>query len=302
MVTGRSAEAALQPVFDAIDQLVPEARKAGATAIGVSTPGWVDSRQGLILSAANLPCWRTFRLAEALESRYQLPAQLANDAKVAALAEAVWGSGSSYRNVFYVSLGTGIGTGMVLDRRLYYGHTGMAGEGGHMTIDASGPLCPCGKRGCIEMYASGLAIARRARERLDGASGPTSALFELVNGNLSAITAQAVGKAAMAGDAVAVQVLQEAAERLSQWLGNIIDLLEPEVIVIGGGLGQLMREFVGFIRERLDVWSINPRHRQIPIRSALYGSESGIVGSAALCLLPRRHWATSSNQGMNNGE
>lgn len=290
MVTDRGADRALKPVFQAIDELLGDPRKAGVAAIGVSAPGWIDSREGVVVGATNLPCWRNFRLAEALKTRYLLPVRLANDAKVAALAEALWGAASWYRNVFYVSLGTGIGTGMVLNRRLYQGRTGTAGEGGHMSINFAGPQCACGKRGCIETYASGTAVARRARARLHGPGAAASKMLELAEGDIAAVTAETVGNAALEGDQLAQEILQETAEYLAIWLGGIIDLLEPEVIVIGGGLGELMREFMGYIRERLDVWSINPRRRQIPIRSALYGAESGIVGAAALCLLSSRSW------------
>lgn len=292
MTPHAGADTALEPVLEAITEVMDAAREAGASAIGISVPGWVDSRQGVLLSASNLPCWRDFPLAEAIRAHFRLPTRLANDANVAALAEAVWGSGSAYRNVFYLSLGTGIGTGMVLNRRLYYGRTGAAGEGGHMTIDYSGPLCACGKRGCIEMYASGTAIARRARERLAQHGAAKSKLFELANGNIQSVTAETVGAAALAADPLANEILRETADYLTIWLGNIIDLLEPEVIVIGGGLGQLMREFVGYLRTGLTTWAINPRRHEIPIRSALYGSESGLVGSAALCLARTHSWLT----------
>lgn len=297
VVIDRGADRALRSVFQAIDELVGDSGTSGARAIGVSAPGWIDSREGVVISAANLPCWQNFRLADALKTHYGMPVRLANDAKVAALAEAVWGVASWYRNVFYVSLGTGIGTGMVLNHRLYQGRTGTAGEGGHMSINFAGPQCSCGKRGCIEMYASGTAVAKRARERLREPGAAASKMLEMAEGSIAEVTAETVGNAALEGDDLAKEVLQEAAEYLAMWLGNIIDLLEPEVIVIGGGLGQLMREFMGYIHERLNVWSINPRTQQIPIRSALYGAESGIVGSGALCLLSSKRWLASPRTG-----
>jgi glucokinase len=284
MLTNRGPKEALEPVFEAIGELISEVPKGSVSGIGMSAPGWIDSRRGVLLSAANLPCWKDFPLADAVASRFGLDTRLANDAKVAALAEALWGAGSSYPNVFYVSLGTGIGTGMVLDHRLYHGKTGVAGEGGHMTIDFSGPQCGCGKRGCIEMYASGTAITRRARERLAEHGSANSKMLQIANGNLELVTAETVGDAALTGDPLANAIMHEAAEHLAIWLGNVIDLLEPGIIVIGGGFGELMREYINYIRERLDVWGINPLRQQIPIRSALYGSESGLLGSAALCL------------------
>jgi glucokinase len=294
MVTNKGPNDALGPVFEAIGELIDEAPNGSISGIGMSAPGWIDSRRGVLLSATNLPCWKDFPLADAVKTRFGVDTRLANDAKVAALAEAVWGAGTSYHNVFYVSLGTGIGTGMVLNHHLYHGRTGVAGEGGHMTIDFSGPQCGCGKRGCIEMYASGTAIARLARQRLAHEGAAKSKMLEIANGNINSVTAETVGEAAMTGDVLANAIMHEAAERLAIWLGNLIDLLEPEIIVIGGGLGQLMREYINHIRNRLDVWGINPRRREIPIRSALYGSEAGMMGSGALCLQRTQRWMESS--------
>jgi len=295
MIADRDANDGLQAVLVALDEIMEDSRASRASGIGISVPGWVDSRRGVLLSATNIPCWKNYPLAEEIRRRYQLRTQLANDANVAALAEAIWGAGDKYNNVFYVTLGTGIGTGIVLDRHLYYGRTGAAGEGGHMTIDYSGRKCGCGKRGCIERYASGTAIAQRARERLAQSGAAHSEMLRLSKRKIADVTAEIVGKAALAGDALANEIMIEAAGYLAIWLGNIIDLLEPEVIVIGGGVGQVMGSFVSHIRSGLATWAINPRAEQIDIRSALYGAESGLVGSAALCLPRARLWVAGAN-------
>ena len=140
-------------------------------AIGLCSPGSVDSKTGTVLRTANLPCWRNFPLARRIEKHYHLPTRLINDANAAALAEARWGAGKGQASVFYVSLGTGIGTALILAGRIHEGRTGGAGEGGHVTINFRGPLCGCGKRGCVELYASGTAIAKRARSLLGSADG-----------------------------------------------------------------------------------------------------------------------------------
>src|SRR5512146_1638927 len=227
MVVNKSAEDGLRSVIEAIEAVLANRRARSVSAVGISVPGWVDSQRGVLLSATNLPCWRNYPLAEKIQQRYKLPTCLANDANVAALAEAVWGAGVGYRNLFYVSLGTGIGTGLVLQDRLYYGRTGAAGEGGHMTIDFSGPQCACGKRGCIEMYASGTAVAKSARKRLAAHGSSKSLMLELAGGHVDSVTAETVGEAALAGDVLANSIMREAAEHLAIWLGNIIDLLEP---------------------------------------------------------------------------
>jgi glucokinase len=123
--------------------------------------GAADPKNGVVINPPNLPCWRNFPLGENMRRLFAVPVSIDNDANAAALAEARWGSGRGYRNVFYAGLGTGIGTGIVFDGEIYHGRTGAAAAGGHVGIDIHGPVCGCGKRGCIEMIASGPAIARR---------------------------------------------------------------------------------------------------------------------------------------------
>lgn len=290
MVTDKTPEDGLDPILQTIEKILADPRAGAVSGIGISVAGWVDTRAGVLISATNLPCWKNYPLTAAIQEKFGIPARMANDAKAAVLAEAIWGAAVGHRNIFYVSLGTGIGTGIVVEKKLYYGRTGMAGEGGHMSIDSTGPQCKCGKRGCIEMYASGTAIAREARRLLRHAKHRSSRLHELAHGDISAVTALAVGQASMEGDALASQILRRAADALAIWLGNIIDLLEPEIIVFGGGLGHLMTSFRSQIRNGLDIWAANPERRQIKIVNAVYQSDSGIVGAAALCLRRTKHW------------
>lgn len=288
MTARGTAEDGLRSVTDVLDALLRNPRARHASAIGISVPGWIDSTRGTLIGAANIPCWKHFPLAPEIAKRYRLRTRIGNDANVAALAEAAWGAGVGHRNVFYVTLGTGIGTGIVQSGRIYEGRTGCAGEGGHTTIDFHGPICNCGKRGCIEAFASGTAIGKNARQRLLEGSGATSAaaskILALAGGNIEAVTSEIVAKAASRGDKLADEVLRETAERLAIFLGNIIELFEPDVIVIGGGAGRLMMSRVKQIRDALETWSINPRWREIPIVAAKYGAESAVAGAAALWL------------------
>jgi glucokinase len=286
---GTAAEG-LRAVFDAIDGVLRDRRAKRARAIGVSVAGWVDSKSGVLLKAANIPCWRDFPLIAEIKNRYGLPAWLGNDANAASLAEAAWGSGANYDSVFYLTLGTGIGTGFVLRREIIAGSTGAAGEGGHMSIDFRGPQCGCGKRGCIELFASGSGIANRARERLANRPARDSKLLALADGNPEAVTSEIVFKAALAGDPIANSIVEEAIARLAMWFGNIVDLLEPEVIVFGGGLGQRMLSHQAAIRRGLETWAINPQRQQVAMVAAHYGSESALVGAAALCMRRSQVW------------
>jgi len=155
---------------------------------------------------------------------------LLNDANAAALAESLWGAGRGYRNVFFTIVGTGVGTGILIDGNIYYGRTGAAGEGGHMTIDYKGPRCGCGKLGCVEALVAGPAIAKRARAKIEAQPSTGGTILELAGGNLDLVTSETVGKAYTNGDPLAREVLLETVELLAIWLGNMIDLLEPDVI------------------------------------------------------------------------
>jgi glucokinase len=252
--------------------------------IGICAPGPLDPRAGVVINPPNLPGWRNFPLAAEISKTYRLPVHLDNDGNAAALAEALWGAGRDYRNVFCATIGTGIGSGIVFDRHIYHGRTGSAAEGGHMTIDYRGPRCGCGKLGCIEVLASGPAIARRASEKI--AAGRPSAILELAGGRIDRITSEMVGRAYAAGDLLAKEVLQETALVLTAWLGNIVDLLEPDVMIIGGGAASMLRPFFKEIENQLPSWCVNSHCQEIPLVSAHYGADAGIAGGAALCRAP----------------
>jgi len=145
----------------------PEARST-IHGIGICSPGPLDPKTGVVINPPNLPCWRNYPLASETSRIYQLPVRVDNDGNAAALAEALWGAGYGYRNVFCTTIGTGIGAGMVFDGEVYHGRTGAAGEGGHMSIDYRGPSCGCGKPRCIEVLASGPAIAPASAGQADG--------------------------------------------------------------------------------------------------------------------------------------
>jgi len=279
MVSHSSAEAGLNAVLSAIAQATTGSDAIAG--IGICSPGPLDPFAGVVLNPPNLPCWRNFALAESVQKVYPVPVKVDNDANAAALAEARWGAARECKNVFYATIGTGIGTGIVFDEKIFHGRTGAAGEGGHNSVDYRGPICACGKPGCIEVLASGNAIARRARERI--ATGTSSTMLELAGGNVDAIRGETVGKAFLAGDRFAKELILETIEMLAVWFANMIDLLDPEVIVIGGGAATLYQPFYDQLRERIPRLAVNPRASEVPVLPAHYGAESGIAGGAALC-------------------
>lgn len=278
------ADDGLAAVTTTIEQLLrgasPEARKIRT--IGLCAPGPLDPRRGVIINPPNLPCWRNYPLAKRISESYRLPVLLDNDANAAALAETIWGAGHGYQNVFFATIGTGIGTGIVLDGKILHGRTGAAGEGGHVSIDFRGVPCACGKRGCIEALAAGPAIARAAKAQLETQSRDSTILRALCNGNPGHVTCEMVGQAYAKGDRLAGGVLDRTIEYLAHWLGNIIDLLEPEIIVIGGGVSTMLEPFLVKISARLPGCCENQRACEIPIVPARFGENAGIAGAAAL--------------------
>jgi glucokinase len=272
----------LAAVCTAIDELLKSSGTHRTPPIGICAPGPLNPTTGIVINPPNLPAWHNFPLAEEIRRLYPDTAvKIDNDANAAALAESKWGAGRGYRIVFYVTIGTGIGTGVIFDGHVYHGRTGSATEGGHQGIDPRGPLCPCGKRGCIEVLASGPSIARRAREKL---SQPAkSVLLEMAAGNAQAITSEMVAKAYWAGDQVAQEVMKETLDLLGYWLGNVVDLVEPDVIVIGGGVSSMLAPFLEEIRARWTGACLNPYPQDIPLVLAHYKEDAGIAGAAALC-------------------
>ena len=285
MVAHESAEAGLQAVTDAIDSMTaPAVEHGGFQSIGICAPGPLDPRTGIILNPPNLPCWRNFPLAERVAEKYCQPVKVENDANAAALAETIWGAARGRRYVFYGTIGTGIGTGIVFDRKIYDGNTGSAGEGGHVTIDYRGPVCTCGKRGCIEILAAGPAIGKRARAKVTVEPSRASAILDLAHGDTAAVTSEIVGKAYANGDGLAREVLQETSELLTVWLGSMVDLLDPDILVLGGGVAAMLQPFFAEIKNRLPAWCINPHVADIPLELAHYGADAGIAGGGALCV------------------
>ena len=284
MVATADAATGFAAVKGAVEALFAEAPEARSVikGIGICSPGPLDPRSGVVLNPPNVPCWRNFPLGAETERAFGVPVRVDNDANAAGLAEALWGAAAGYDNVFYATLGTGIGTGLVFDRKIFWGRNGSAGEGGHTTIDYKGPRCGCGKRGCIEILCSGPAIALRARAKI-AAGLPAAKMLELAGGVVENVKAEHVGEAYRAGDAAATEVLEETAGLLTVWLGNVVDWFDPDIMAIGGGVAELMSSFFPDMKKNLPRWTINPRTSEIPLVLARYSADAGIAGAAALC-------------------
>jgi glucokinase len=210
-------------------------------AIGISFGGPVDATTGVVRLSHHVPGWENVRLRELLEEEFGVRVSMDNDANVAALGEFCFGAGVGYESLFYITVSTGVGGGWILDGKPFRGASGMAGEIGHMVVDPNGPLCLCGKRGCVERLASGVYMGRDLREilvkdlqRLERGEGEK--VLELVGGDLGLVTGKVVSDAASLGDVLAREILYRGAWGLGLGIGNVANLVNPQLFVLGGSV------------------------------------------------------------------
>lgn len=251
-------------------------------AVGVGAAGMVDAERGVLRFAPNL-AWRELPIAARMHEALGVPCQLDNDANVAAYGEYRFGAGRGYRQMLLVTVGTGIGGGIVTDGRLFRGAYGFAAEVGHIIVEPDGPLCGCGNHGCWEQVAGGRAIDRVGRAA--AAEHPDSLLTELAGGEPSAVDGKVVTEAARRGDDVARSVLALVGGRLGQGIAGLVNVLDPQVVVVGGGAigaGELLLEpaRAAFV-DAVEAPESRPR---VPIVAAELGNDAGAVGAAALAL------------------
>ncbi len=237
---GEETRASERTPFEILDRLAEMAKEAlvkvGITlsavmGVGISCGGPLDSKTGVVYSPPNLPGWTAIPVKAHLEKALGVPVIVENDANATALAEWIFGAGRGAKNIVFMTMGTGIGAGLILDGRLYRGTNDLGGEIGHHTILLNGPVCNCGKRGCLEALASGPAIARLARESM--MYGRHKRVLSLAGGNPSDITAKHVVEAAKEGDPFGVQILEEAGTYMGVGIANVIQMLNPERVIIG---------------------------------------------------------------------
>ena len=251
-------------------------------AIGVSFGGPVDARLGVVHLSHHVTGWENTPLKEILERELGAPASVDNDANVAALGEKRFGAGQGYHSLLYITVSTGVGGGWILNGHIWQGADGMAGEIGHITVDPNGPLCLCGKRGCVERLASGPYLARDARERMEGDETCSLRLREMCNGNLSAINGKLISLAAQQGDPLATELIERSAWALGTGIGNAANLVNPQRFILGGGVtksGDIWWEGVRRAARRTALPEV-----AFDIVPAALGDDAPLWGAAALAL------------------
>jgi glucokinase len=267
-------------VRDVIAQVTTSenARADDFLGIGVGAPGPLDRERGMVVVAPNLG-WRDFPLRDSIADRTGLPVALDNDANCATIGEWWKGAAQGARNVVGITIGTGIGGGIIMNGVLYHGSSDVAGEIGHTTIDSTGRYCRCGNYGCLEAYASGPAIAARAREALE--RDEVSTLRRMVDGHLDELTAAKVYEAAKAGDALALEVVRDTARFLGTGIGNLLNILNPDVVVITGGVTQAGEPLFEPLRAEVKRRAFRPAVDACRIVEGSLRSSAGMVGAVA---------------------
>ncbi len=273
-------QSVINRIFSAIDGILSlgSVSLSQLAGISVAAAGIIDSSRGLITFSPNLPGWCDVPLKDIIKERYLINTFLLNDASAAALGEHNLGAGKGVDNLILLTVGTGIGGGIIINSRLYLGACGSAGEVGHMTIDVNGPGCSCGNTGCLEVLASGTAIAREAVTRIS--QGERSALTEIVEGKIEDITAEKVEVAARRGDPLASDVICKAATYLGVGMANLVNIFNPEMIIIGGGVANMGDLLLNPARQVVEERAFSLPARAVRIIPAQLGSSAGVLGAA----------------------
>ena len=246
--------------------------------VGIGSPGPIDTKNGIVVTSPNLR-WTNVPLRKLVSDIVDLPATLENDANCAVLGEWWRGAAIGAQIVVGVTIGTGVGGGFVLDGKIFHGASDVAGEFGHMTIDSTGRRCACGNYGCLEAYASGPAIAKRAIESIE--AGATSSLTQYVDGDLSRITAEEVYLAAKDGDYLAEEVVRDTARLLGAGIANLVNICNPEVVVVCGGVTSAGEKLFRPLREEVARRAFRPAAEACRIVPGTLPGTAGVIGAVA---------------------
>lgn len=256
------------------------AKEAEIEAVGIGFPGLVDNETGIVLQTPNMPFHNTpFRAL--FQEQWNVPVYMGNDANCAAIGEYWAGAAKGHNTVMMITIGTGIGGGLVIGGKLYDGFAGGGMEVGHMVIDPNGSLCGCGRKGCYEQFASATALIREAKEQMQLSRG--SRLWAACGERIESLQGVHVFQTASDGDPTAQKVLDTYIDYLAIGLANLINILQPEVVCLGGGISNAQDElFLAPLRERVKKYVFD-KNAALSLERAKLGNDAGLVGAAMLC-------------------
>jgi len=252
--------------------------------IGVGVTGQVDFRSGTVVSGIEdkIPGWVGTSVRQFIEEQFHLPTWVDNDGMVAAIGEHIFGAGKGVSNLVCLTIGTGIGSGIILEGKPFRGASGPAGELGHLTINFDGPRCGCGNQGCLEAYVSKSALVNKAMRAIE--AGEHSRIAQLVGHKLEEITVETIGTAARQKDSLAQRIITEMSDHLSYGLMNVINVLGPERIVLAGGCAQLGDLFIDRVRKLVRKHTFSQAAQRTEIILSRLGQHAGVIGAGALVL------------------
>ncbi len=285
-LAGEGPQSVINRIFSTIDHLLSlrNIDSSKLDSISIAAAGVIDFDRGVITSSPNLPGWYDIPLRDIVRERYGVNTFLINDANAAALGEHHFGVGKGVNNLILLTVGTGIGGGIIINGKLYSGLCGSAGEIGHMTIDVNGPRCNCGNIGCLETLASGTAVAREAIKRIS--QGEKSSLTETVEGEIENITAEEVSLAAQRGDSLALEVILKAATYLGVGMVNMVNIFNPEMIIVGGGMAKMGDLLLNPARQVVRERAFSLSAQAVRIVPAQLGDDAGVLGAAIFAFQP----------------
>lgn len=277
-------EAVIQSILESARRALQEARVdlSALAAVGIGAPGISNPQTGILFTSPNLPGWQDVPLRDIMAERLGKKSFLINDANAAALGELHFGAARGVLNFIYITISTGIGGGIIIDGRIYTGAIGAAGEVGHMTIDDDGPTCNCGNRGCWETLASGTALTREARHRIE--EGAATSILQHAGGDIEKVSPEAVHSAARQGDSLAKELIARTSYYIGIGLANLINIFNPELIVIGGGLSNIGDMLLEPAYKVAGERAYKQSFQAVRFASAELGRNSGVVGAAAFAL------------------
>jgi glucokinase len=280
----KGQDAVIQAIVESIRRALDQAEltMADLDAIGVGAPGPSNPQTGILYTSPNLPGWHNVPIRDIIEQEFDKKAFLINDANAAALAEFQFGAGRGSCCFIYVTVSTGIGGGIVLDGKVYTGSAGLAAEIGHMTIEDRGPACNCGNVGCWEALASGTALAKEARRRIT--EGGSTSILEHADGDVEKVTAPVIQQAAEAGDRLAKELLARTSHYLGTGFANLINIFNPDVIAIGGGVANMGDMLLGPAYTVAKERAFLQAYESVRFARAELGRNSGVLGAAAYAL------------------
>lgn len=277
-------EAVIQAIFESTGRALEQVGIAAAelTAIGIGAPGLSNPDNSILFTSPHLPGWRDVPLRGIIEKELGIKVFLINDANAAALGELYFGAGRGTCNLIYITVSTGIGGGIIIDGQVYTGSTGTAGELGHMVIDDKGPLCNCGNNGCWETLASGTALSRQARQQIE--QGAKTSILDYADNDVERVSAELIHKAAQAGDDLARNLIARTGYYIGVGLANLINIFNPEIIVIGGGLSNIGNMLLEPAFEEAGRRAFKQAYQVVRFARAELGHNSGVIGAAAFAL------------------